>query len=920
MTAKCHISLQRVTNAVSRTITQGPTSTARSQPTFNAQQHKSISTSSSRFATTVAPDPSASQHGHPQAKSGDATRTRRLASHRQLEKDKEEKLLARQALKDLTFDTFSRVFAPETYDGPWREAQNLEHVLAEAARWGEPWLKHLASNRKSLRRVFDEYLSDRHVHPDVFLAYRNAMLAQSWSDVRRYMANVPDGKWPSHVLQRSIHTVRTPSEISDSLALLASSIQYSAPLLPVQRTAVFKVVRYCFVTLSTVVLKPHGDAFHLISRLTDTLLALLKTFPTQIAASTDFIYDFSRRLTGLADERARQAMMRLLDWLQADQRVDGSAEIRRKIAGHCIQSLETTTTKSLRHKSRSSEQFVDVHLMEHLLSQNFAPSSELEERMLRSAVWVAGRGRDYHRIWAWFNKYKHHKEERRAQITGSDYLLLAKALLQTEPGRDAAWSTFLRAERLLETAFRADRNKSTKEKRLRRKDFDRQLSSACTDILEVVAKSADVPLEKALLMLGIFVKNSPYAGEGSGVISKTEYLAKAMSLKRADVYAYSLVMHGCLLRQRPRIAVTVWHAMLERCVMPNAAALSVLLQNLFQKKDVRTALQQLQLWCETGVLLPTADVDKLKDVEVDSLSTSTHASPNVLMTPFASNSSSEDGGGERYRITPDPILASVVFSGLHSCGSQGVEALWSAYQQTIALFPDAPVLALLLKVSCRGASAYGRDALFGQQIFRTLLLSKHPELTTNQDPLRLAVEAQGASGWIFSDDTVGSRMEKWLASVFQSKDASPPQWFFNSAATRDLDGLVFTAKLFEHYVRMLLHLQHSPDSPVGFKAVRQELIDVLGWMKQLHLTPTKTHLALTILEIEEHLMPAMAAKQMDVLDAWLNEWLGEKRLSLPSEEEMQKYWQWKMKRNGRGKGWFDKIWITPQRSSAEETE
>ncbi len=69
--------------------------------------------------------------------------------------------------------------------------------------------------------------------------------------------------------------------------------------------------------------------------------------------------------------------------------------------------------------------------------------------------------------------------------------------------------------------------------------------------------------------------------------------------------------------------------------------------------------------------------------------------------------------------------------------------------------------------------------------------------------------------------------------------------------------------------------------------------------------PFENSLALTILEVEEHLPPAIAAKQMDLLDEWLRNWLGAARL--PTEVDMRRYWQWKMERNGRPLGWFDPI-------------
>ncbi|SPO27533.1 uncharacterized protein UTRI_10650 [Ustilago trichophora] len=914
MAARRHSSFGKVTAAVTRTITHGLKATPRFQrlaPAVYMPLDRSISSSCTRLSATCL-DSSA-------AYSGDSNPARHKAKTSvpepvtYIEAQGKSRLKAtraqpsdlKEAFHAIPFDVLMRTMTPETYDGPYSEAQDLDEALDGAAKWAEPKLADLLLRWPHEHRLaLEQYLRDKKVDVDVFLSYRNALLSKSWPDARRHMIHIADGKWPPHVLRRAVHTVGTPSEISDSLALLASTVKEAAKLTSIQRNLMFKSLRYCFTHLMIITLKKDGNAFHLIPRLTDVLLALVKSFPTQVLSSEYLIYAFTQRCTGLSDERARQAVLRVLDWLQSERNAERFANIRHKVVGHCIQSIESLM-KSSRNKTASSEHFATPELMEQLLRRDVPTTgSDLEERALRCAVYTAGRGRDYRRIWRWFHEYEQFKQKHGATVTGSDYLLLAKALIRTEQGRRDSWQIFLRAERTLQKSVPATKTGASRGRE--KTESMEELSSTSLELLKVMANSTDVHLGKVLSMLGIHVRDGPSA-EGRSFVSNEDF-SEAMRWRRADLHAYAVLMQGCLLRRRPKVAVTVWQSMLSRGVMPNVACLSLLLQNLFQMRDVQTALQQLHKWCEEGVPRP-ATCDRFKDVEVETLGSATKSNPEALSFHPSTPTDTEV---ELHKVTPDPILASVVFNGLHSCGSEGIEALWSSYQQTIRLFPDAPVLALLLKASCRNERTSSIDARFARQVFRTLLFGKHPELASCHNPLWEQLEAHGTSGWIFTHDTMGARMESWFSSVFGATEIESP------VVPDDLDELVFTSKLFDHYVRLLLHLQHSPGLLVDARASRQELLDVLGWMKELNLTPSPTHLALTVLEIEEHLLPAVATRQMDVLDSWLADWLGKDKL--PTEALMQRHWQWKMERNGQRGGWFDRVNVHSDTSAAEDDE
>lgn len=767
-----------------------------------------------------------------------------------------------------------RMLAPESYSGKYREAHDLDAALAGAADWVPPKLADLASRPEELRAALEQHLSDRKMRHDLWLSLRNAMLAQSWPDARRQMINIDDARWPGFVLRRAVRTVTTPSEISDSLALLDSAIQYASKQALLERHAYFRPLRYCVSTLTFRILKQDQSAVHLIPRLADILSSMVDVFPIQMTSSPQLLSNFTRGCTEVADDRARHGVIKLLDRLQSTStEADRFRSIRHEIVRHCINSIEVLMKKTGR-MTGSSEQFVNTDLMERLLRQGFSPHSDLEQRALQCAVFVAGRNRDHARTWHYFNQLQQRCQKHSATISMSDYLVLAKALIRSKQGRKDAWSVFLQAETQV-LARSADVTATSEE-----------LEDTCIHLLEVMAKSEDVRLESVLSLLGIA---GSHRHESQDVFIKmADAVSKAMRRPRVAVVVYTMVMQGCLLRRRSEEAVTVWQTMQERGVLPNAACLSVYLQNLFDMEKVGEAMRQLHLWCEEGV----DDLRSQKHEATTAIQSAHDESAQLASFPIRQEVS-------RYKVRPDPILASVVFSGLHKCGTSGIEALWDAYQQTIRLFPDAPSLSLLLKVSCNGDTTSSINAQFSHQMFRSLLFAKHPELTDYRNPIRQQLQAHGTASWIFSDDTVGSKMEKWLASVFQTREIKTP------VVPSDLSGLVFTSKVFESYVRLLLHLQHSPGLLTDARFSRQELIDVLGWMKELNLAPSTTHLALTILEIEEHLPPAVAGRQMELLEAWLVDWLGEERL--PTEPQMRRHWHWKMKRNEQKRGWFDRV-------------
>ncbi|SJX62412.1 uncharacterized protein SRS1_13259 [Sporisorium reilianum f. sp. reilianum] len=909
MTATCRSTLRTVAAAVSHASAHGPAARTRPQRIAvidgrQLRRNSSLTNSPSLHAAATYTHPVAAQ-----AEDAPPAEPVRLPeSHSSGEEKKA--LLAKkhkremqiQAMREAPVKKLLRLVAPESYSGDYREAHNLDQALSGVAEWSDATLAAPAAPKNELQSQLYESITRLRVGVDAFLAYRNAMLAESWPDARRHMVNIDDRRWPPLVLLRAINTVSTPSEISDALALLHASIKHARTLHPEAKLSSFKALRHCFLTLTRITILEDGPALHLLARSTDLLLALLKGFPTEPDLLVESINEFVRLCTRVPDERARQAVTRILDYLKGHKGSDAFDKARRNLVRACISSIESSMARPL-GKTASSAQFVDFDLMDRLLLQDCTADPDLEQRALRCSIFVSGHACNHKRTWQSFDAFQEHKEKHGIAMTASDYQVLVKALLRSEPGRKEALTVLLQADELWRREAEGERCNTDPDSYQSWRE-ERKLARTCLDLLQVMAKSPDVRVGQVFSTLGIFLSSTDYWDDKESVAG--EAFSEVMLQRRLDARAYAVVMHGFLVRKRPKCALTVWRAMLQRGVMPNAATLSILLQNLFQMRNVRGAMEQLHLWCEQGVPAVTMrKPDRLKDVEVSSLSTSELPGIDTLLP------SESRRPEDLHRVTPDVVLATVVFSGLHRCGSEGVESLWDAYKLTIQRFPDAPVLAMLLKASCPDEATLKIDATFGRQVFRSLLFRKHPELAEYRNPLNEQLETHTTAGWIFSDNTMGSRMEEWIGSVFRRKRTA-----FGGLPvdTGDPSSLVFTSKLFEHYLRLVLHLFHSSGSEAGARASRQELLDLLGWMKELHVTPSPTHVALTMLEIEEHLAPAVAARGMDALEAWVTGWLGEE--ALPEAAVMQRHWQWKVERNGQRKGWFDRV----LRPSKEEDE
>lgn len=792
------------------------------------------------------------------------------------------------ALSKLNLQRLMRLLAPPTYSGPNRNATTLEEALSDIASWGSGALSSIATRPDQLQAALENYLSSRSISVESWLSIRNAMLADSWPQARRHMINIDDASWPTFVLHHSIRMVSIPSEATDALAVLTSKIQRTASSSQTPGKS-FKSLSLCFFELASAIMGDRIQALHLIPRLTDVLLLLLQAFPVSEAFHTSCIVEYVQNCSLHADDRARQAVTKVLLYARSLDNEAQSATIQEQIALVCIESVEHTITRG-RRKPLSSDSFVDLELMGLLLELEPVQSQLLAERASRCAVFVAGRERDYRRIRGYFSHLVTHVSDRGRETKASEFLLYAKALARTEQGGQDAIHALLQAEQRL-LLSEGGGHSAHPSMAVKKATVQNELHGICIDLLQVMAKSEDVPIERVLSLLGIFEQDAN--GGIQPAYSTVSASSKAMLRLRLDVYAYTMIMQGCLKRGRSKVALTVWQAMLDRSIVPTTACLSVLLQNLFALQDVSTALQQLNLWCEQGVPRACLGGRNSRDIRVDSVERESVKELDVRSTPQLATK-----WAARLKVEPDPILASVVFTGLHACGTKGWSSLWTAYRQTIRLFPDGPVLGLVLKASCQAPSSSGLDASFSRQTFRSMLFAKHEELAEYRNPLRHQLEARGPAGWILEHDM--SKVERWLASMFSPKQVESP------VTASDVAGLVFTSKLFDHYIRLLLHLYHSPRGfLVDSRLATQELIDMLGWMKELHLRPSTTLLALTILEIEERLPPPVAARQMELIDAWLDDWLGAH--NLPSQADMQRYWKWKMERNGKSQGWFDRV-------------
>ncbi len=331
----------------------------------------------------------------------------------------------------------------------------------------------------------------------VFLSYRNAMLARDWADVAKADGNVSDSRWPTWLLSSAVQKVTTASELSDSWRFWPSLQTEPAELLSSHKDTASPSYR-------PKSLGGEAVAVHLIPRLTDVLLILLDRFPLEIASELGFIEDFVNRCSKIADQRARDAVIAVIDYLRADPRYQDTTRFRDHLVARCVASVEASMERSTR-RSASSEQFANVQIIDYFLRLGLHRQPKLEQRALRCAVYVSGRERAYRLVQRWFAQLEQRKAEQGNSLTSSDCLLHAKALARTEEGRQHALSALARAEQLLPIGHEKLYGKENT------RGVANQLAGACLDVIQVMAHSPDVPLERVLSLLGISVRDSKEA-------------------------------------------------------------------------------------------------------------------------------------------------------------------------------------------------------------------------------------------------------------------------------------------------------------------------------------------------------------------------------------------------------------------------
>ncbi|PWZ01291.1 hypothetical protein BCV70DRAFT_235997 [Testicularia cyperi] len=777
-------------------------------------------------------------------------------------------------LQKLNVQSITKLFLPR----PGSQALAVATTIREAVQGAEPWstLGSLPRDSQELSRLLQHYLAQKSVDEQDWLAIRNALLADSWARVRAFMINIDDRHWPSFLLSHAFRTVDTNSEISDALAVLLAKVQRASSWETRKSdfSAVAKELRACLAILTSKVLQGR-NRLHLLSRLNGVVAAvarLLLMYGTERAQHVryaDLVDGYVAQLVRHDDDRAREAVLSLAQMCRSDLTTRDALDTTfERIARRCL-APEPAGFHPEPSTDFLSATFVDA-LLKHL--HGHLPL-ELVKAGHQAAIRAAGRDRKYRQI-------KHHFDEltllcSRPSDVGVDSLLhYAKALSRTKRGSAEALRTVLQADRLLRQQWR---NVAASE-------FDKikeTYEEAYHTILEVASRQPEVPVDRILAMLAISTTSTGDTLTGSATWSL-----------HSSVRAYTVCMQGFAARKQPRLTLAVWKAMLTRGVAPNVVSLSVLLQALFQMGDTLIALQQLRLWTEDGG--PVAAV-----AEQFGYARSLSLDLDDIETKFSEPLVPVESPDQVIRCTvkADAQLANVVFSGLSQSGTRGIETLWTAYCETISRFPDAPVLSLLLKTTCAEPTASSFEATVGREIFRSLLFLTHSDLEGYENPLCRQLDEQGFASWLVSHD--GSRVQRWFSSLLHTKTAS------SSPARLKAPGLVFTDKLFDHYIRLLLHVHHSAGYLSSSGGMVKELLDVLGWMKELNLRPTESSLALVVLEIEEGLPPIVAARQMDAIDEWLHDWLGSD--GIPDDRQMQSYWKWKMKRNGRGGGWFDRL-------------
>lgn len=752
-------------------------------------------------------------------------------------------------------------------------ARTLQDSLVGVTKW--PGL----NTKLDLVDELERTLSALCISTDHWLAFRNALLAKSWPEIRTLMQNVEDQAWPDFVFAHALTLIKTPTEADKALCIFRSMLRRAN----YASSALLDLRLRTFQSLSNLVLLRFGQV-HLVpwlSKILSDLLASPKAVTDPRHAGVVLAY--ANNLCRYADDRAREAVQKLLDMLPLPVYDAQAPSLHRSIVHMCLESEKLFSPKG--KQSRSSHQFCNGSFMDQLIPRIPLNDAHTCRWAYRVAIAVADRDRRH-------VKKIHSLAKNLMMISPDssddnivDLLLYAKAL-SSIPG----WNN--NALRSL-TDFYQLRSEQASAAGVHYEPSKRFLF----ELLEIVTKNRSVPTQKILSLLGIGVQ--PRSEDERDSLPTS--LETSMMRISTNPVAYARVMQGLIHRGESWLVPKLWRVMLDRRVPPTPATLTLLLGALFKMRQARTALQQLDLWLRKGVPLLRASIKvQLPDgaaINLKSMDLEKELAVDVCSDTTAASDR------RRFVLEPDPMLAMVVLKGLHSCDAPGIEFMWNTYCHLMK-FPDAPVLSLFLQLMCNPHSPFATvTPNLGRETFRTLLFSKHPELQDYVNPLCTKL-GSGTGRWLFSGESPDNRIERWL-STFVSK--SPTKLLPIDART---DALIFTTQLFDHYMRLLIHA-HQCSVLSSSKLISEEILNTLGWMKELHVRPSQDTIALAILELEECLPPPVAVNQMAMIDDWLTDWLG--TAQVPSENQMRRYWKWKIRRNGRGGGWFDPCDVFPRK-------
>jgi hypothetical protein len=783
-----------------------------------------------------------------------------------------------------------------------RALKSLSALLMHFTRPAAPLRDRLVSSCAELvghdpSTVQDLYeILERHsVTPETFVAWRNAVCCDNWAAALEELSQV-QAPCPVFVLARMVPHAHSPVQVSQAVAL-AQSLRDST-----NSEAALRVLR---ILAERALLHLHSP--HLAIPLTEAVLRhcdrFMETHPRTKSSTpqdhalyfksvVDALLWLSSALTRFNDERCRDSASAVLHWAQQQERLPARTSshvahvlldmphVPRMLAARRVQPQLLAQDKL----PRRSERFLTLPLAKEALDAlDLAPRHHALALPLERAASAALRAgsmreaQDFAMQVKGLRQPRHASEQEQARHARRKLAVFSQTSLSSE-----AWETL---ERMLERGADPAWNPlaSTEDDAVLPSGPSSDAPLADHRIwLSIVALSARDPQVQPwdlLQLLGLDPLREPKPGS---------IRPPASLLHEPGLYA--VLVRNFELRPQPFFedAEAVWNIMQERKVAVDAAALEAFCAAQLRARRVSGALRTLRRYTSRGA---------------GRIQTSIH-----LFNIFLDATVRLGSGADVWRLVTGHARRARL-----SLGGRTLVLLMRAARKDAELghAHDAQMSGTAHRSLSQSVDEPDSEKpghwdgvpapMRAWQLFRTLLLSQHPELASCES----ALEKADGGGWFWRREMQLRRAERWLwdrlsrLTAGPSADSSKEAPLDDSVALHQFSQrpIVFNDALFHEYVR-LVQLLRTSDAVSGIPASRlpaqDEIFRVLSWMRALHVTPRRKTLRIVCLELAEHTPPAASggrdtSSAAGPLHDWLASWLGEE--AIPTEAEVGAYFK-----------------------------